>query len=206
MRFRKPNWAAILCVSMVSCTAVPAARAPTQSAASESDLAAAELKARNAANTLFSRLNGELLAALQAGGPTAAIDVCKVRAPAIAAEIEAETGVDIERTALKVRNLNNAPSDWERQTLEAFEARHAAGEAWQGMEARRVVGGTLHWMRPIPMGGMCVSCHGGVEVAPETAAGIAAAYPQDAARRFSVGQLRGAFSARAPLGAATLRK
>ena len=202
IRLRPPGWTVVLAVMLAGCAAVPAARGPAQSAASEGDLAAAEDAARTAANALFSRLNGELMAALQTGGPIAAIDVCKVRAPMIAAEIEADTGVDIERTSLKVRNPRNAPSEWERQTLQAFEARHAAGEAWPGMEARRVVGGTLHWMRPIPMGGMCVSCHGAGEVAPETAAAIAAAYPRDVARGFSVGQLRGGFSARVPLGGA----
>lgn len=199
MRLWRPGWTVVLSAMLIGCAAVPAVRAPARPAASEGELAAAEDRARTAANALFSRLNGELLAALERGGPTAAIDVCKLRAPAIAAEIEAETSVDIERTSLKVRNPKNAPSEWERQTLQVFEARHASGEAWQGMEARRVVGGTLHWMRPIPMGGMCVSCHGAGEVAPETAAAITAAYPRDVARGFSVGQLRGGFSARVPL-------
>ncbi len=199
---RLPSWILLgaLCLTAGGCSETRLARSGETPAPSAPELAAAEARARAAADTLFTRLNAELMAALQAGGPRAAVDVCKVRAPAIAAEIEAQGGVDIERTALKVRNPANAPSPWERETLAAFEARHAAGEAWQGMEARRVADGVLHWMRPIPMGGMCVACHGGNEVAPEAAAAIAAAYPNDAARGFAVGQLRGGFSARVPLG------
>jgi hypothetical protein len=159
---------------------------------------AGEAIARAAANTLFTRLTTELSAAMQSGGPVAAVEVCKVRAPAIAAEIEAETGVDIERTALKVRNPANAPTAWERQTMEAFVARHAAGEPWPAMETSRVENGVLQWMKPIPMGAMCAVCHGSDEVAPETAAAIAAAYPADAARGFAPGELRGAFTARIP--------
>lgn len=190
----------LFCLTLAACGETRLARTGETPASSMPELAAAEARARAAADTLFSRLNAELMAAIQAGGPTAAVDICKLRAPAIAAEIEAQGGVDIERTALKVRNPANAPTPWERETLAAFEARHAAGEAWQGMEARRVADGALHWMRPIPMGGMCVACHGGDEVAPETAAAIAEAYPRDAARGFPVGQLRGGFSARVPLG------
>lgn len=190
----------LLCLAVAACGETRLARSDETLAPSGSELAAAEARARAAADTLFTRLNAELMAALQAGGPEAAVDICKLRAPAIAAEIEAQSGVDIERTALRVRNPGNAPSPWEREMLAAFEARHAAREAWQGMESRRVSDGVLHWMRPIPMGGMCVACHGGDEVAPETAAAIAAAYPRDAARGFAVGQLRGGFSARVPLG------
>lgn len=200
MRLPKSILLGGLCLTVAACADTRLARSGETPAPSAAELAAAEARARAAADTLFTRLNAELIAALQEGGPRAAVNVCKVRAPAIAAEIETQERVDIERTALKVRNPANAPSPWERETLAAFEARHAAGEAWQGMEARRVADGVLHWMRPIPMGGMCIACHGGDEVAPETAAAIAAAYPNDTARGFAVGQLRGGFSARVPLG------
>lgn len=162
-------------------------------------VSAARERARAAADALFARLSGELAAAMQSGGPPAAVAVCRDRAPAIAAEIEAETGVDIERTAIRVRNPANAPDAWEREAMARFEQRREAGEAWSAMEVAQVETGTLRWMRPIAMGPMCVACHGGAEVAAETAQAIAAAYPQDAARGFAPGQLRGAFTARAPL-------
>ncbi len=166
---------------------------------SEADFAAAETKARGAADQLFIRLSGELSAAMSAGGPPVAIAVCRDRAPAIAAQLEAETGVNIERTSLRIRSPANVPDPWERSVLEDFERRHAAGEAWTSLEARRVRRAELRWMRPIPTGALCVSCHGGAEVAPETAKAIAASYPNDAARGYAVGELRGAFTARVPL-------
>lgn len=162
-------------------------------------VAEAGAEAAAAADQLFVALRDELMGAMQSGGPVAAVPVCKDRAPEIAAAIEADTGVDIERTALRVRNVGNAPSDWERETMEAFVSRRAGGEAWAEMSASRVEGDTLHWMRPIPMGEVCVVCHGDAEIAEETRTAISAAYPDDMATGFAVGELRGAFVAQVPL-------
>lgn len=133
------------------------------------------------------------------GGPVAAIAVCRERAPVIAADVSRETGVTVGRTALRWRNPDNRPSSWERRMLKDFAARQAKGEALPAMSATRVNRGQLEWLKPIPMGAMCLSCHGGSEVTPETAAAIAAAYPRDKARGFATGDLRGAFRARVPL-------
>lgn len=179
-------------VALSGCTASP-------SGPSDAAVARAEGDAAVAADRLFVALRDELMGAMQNGGPVAAVTVCRDRAPEIASVIEAETGVDIERTALRVRNAGNAPSDWERETMEAFVARKAGGEAWPEMSATRIEGDTLHWMRPIPMGEVCVVCHGDAEVAAETRAAIEAAYPADAATGFAVGELRGAFVARVAL-------
>jgi hypothetical protein len=119
---------------------------------------------------------------MTAGGTVAAISVCKERAPAIAAEIEAETGVEIGRTALRVRNRANAPDPWELEMLQAFEARHARGEALGAMTAQTLERDTLRWMRPIPMGAMCSSCHGAPEtLGDDTRQALAQSYPDFAA-------------------------
>lgn len=152
-------------------------------------------KARLAADQLQQRLQTELLSAMRAGGPVAAIGVCKQRAPALA-KTASTAQLKIARTALRLRNPANAPDDWERAQLEAFAARRAAGEDWAGMEATLLENGRLRWMRPIVLQEPCAACHGSeAAVAPETAAAIAAAYPQDEATGFAVGELRGAFTA-----------
>lgn len=161
----------------------------------------ASQKARQAADLLFQRLSGELASAMANGGPAAAILICRDRAPAIAAEIESMSGVDIERTAMRIRNPANAPDAWERTTMEAFAARRKAGEAWTEMSATRVEQGDLRWMRPIPLGAMCASCHGEpAMISPDTRRALLAFYPSDQAVGFGTGELRGAFTARAPIG------
>jgi hypothetical protein len=143
-------------------------------------------------------LKAELKGAMQASGPVGAIQVCSEKAPAIAARHGEETGWDIGRTSLKYRNPNNAPDDWERAVLQSFERRKAAGEdvtkmvhaeftEWEGRKVFR-------YMKAIPTDEICLNCHGGDTVKPEVAAKLAEFYPDDQARGFSVGDIRGAFT------------
>jgi len=164
------------------------------------EVAAAIQKSTAAADLLFQRLSGELASALTNGGPAAAVAICKDRAPAIAAEIQAASGVDIERTALRVRSPANAPNEWEMATMRSFIARRYAGEEWVAMSATRIEGRQLHWMRPIPLGGMCATCHGDpASFTQDTRLALREAYPDDQATGFKPGELRGAFSARIEL-------
>ena len=188
---------AMFLAALSGCT-TPAAPNPEQ-------VEVASQKAREAADLLFQRLSAELGAAMAKGGSASSIFVCKERASAIAAEIEASSGVDIERTALRVRNPANAPDDWEKSTMESFSARRKAGEDWSLMTATRIDDHQVRWMRPIPLGGMCAACHGDAEaISPETRRALLEAYPDDTAVGFSIGELRGAFTARVSLQAIRL--
>lgn len=152
--------------------------------------------ARAGAGELGSQLQQALRSAMQEGGPVAGIEVCKIRAPEIAGDVSGPR-TEVGRTSLKVRNPDNAPDAWERRVLEDFEQRLEAGEAPADIEAfavrrdgQRRYG---HWMKAIPTQGLCTACHG-TNIAPEVAEAIDAAYPDDQARGFQVGELRGAFS------------
>lgn len=149
------------------------------------------------------QLKGELVAAMKAGGPTNAISVCKDKAPAIAASLSEQSGWDVARTSLKTRNPNNAPDDWERAVMEQFEADKAAGKDPKTLAKAEVVeadgGKTFRFMKAIPTGEVCLACHGGDNVKPEVEAKLAELYPQDTARGFSVGDIRGAFTLSKPL-------
>jgi hypothetical protein len=153
------------------------------------------LESRAAAQALGGRLMGELTAAM-ADSPAAAIEVCSARAPQIAAEESAARGARIGRTALRVRNPANAPSEWQRRVLESFAEALAAGTDPATLEYTEVVpvGGAdeRRWMKPIMTGPLCLTCHG-TTLAPEVAAAVEARYPQDEAVGFTAGELRGAF-------------
>ena len=156
--------------------------------------------ARAAITEYAAKLKSELQAAL-ARGPIAAVDVCHTRAGRIAAEVGALHEVTIGRTALKVRNPDNRPGDWERKTLEEFSRALAAGEAPGTLSAQTVVGGDggrEHvYMQPIMTAPLCLVCHGAA-IDPELAGHIAGLYPGDQARGFAAGDLRGAFVVRRP--------
>lgn len=143
------------------------------------------------------RLQGELSAAMQAGGPVAAIEVCNQRASEIASEISAETGWTVGRTSLKLRNPANAPDEWERAVLEEFDARRAAGKPASDLTHHEVIenGGenVFRFMRAIPTAGICLTCHGTAH-AGEIRHALETLYPEDEATGYSEGELRGAFT------------
>jgi len=145
---------------------------------------------------LGKELKGELGAAIEKGGPVAAIDVCHTRAPAIAARLSEESGARVGRTALRVRNAANAPDDLERAVLEQFAGDMAAGRVEGPLEAafeiKREGGIERHYLRAIPTEALCLTCHGET-LGPDLAAAIARDYPGDQATGFKQGELRGAF-------------
>lgn len=153
-------------------------------------------KSRELSMQLGKELKGELGAAIEKGGPVAAIDVCHTRAPAIAARLSAESGARVGRTALRVRNAANVPDDLERAVLEQFAGDMAAGRIEGPLEAafeiKREDGIERHYLRAIPTEALCLTCHGET-LAPELAAAIARDYPGDQATGFKQGELRGAF-------------
>ncbi|MNT54386.1 hypothetical protein D3C72_1915480 [compost metagenome] len=58
-----------------------------------------------------------------------------------------------------------------------------------------IVDGEFRLMKAIPTGEPCLACHG-QNLKPELAAVIDQRYPQDQARGFAPGELRGAFTLR----------
>ena len=132
--------------------------------------------------------------AMQTGGPVKAVEACQLLAPQIADQ-HSQTPWVVGRTALKVRNPGNVPDAWEKQVLEQFVKRAAAGEALSGLAYSEIVKGEFRMMKAIPTGEACLGCHG-KELKPELAAVIDQRYPQDKARGFALGELRGAFTLR----------
>jgi len=145
-----------------------------------------------------SALKGELQGAISAGDPLSAIAVCKERAPAIAQSLSEKSGWEVGRTSLKLRNpALNAPDPWEKQILLKFEERKTAGEDVKTMAFAGVVESDgekrYRFMKAVPTGELCLACHGEA-INPDIAAAIDEAYPDDQARGFSLGDIRGAFT------------
>ena len=160
-------------------------------------------EAKGIVKAFATQLQGELKTAIEEGGPIQAVGLCKERAPAIAAELSEKTGWQVKRTSLKTRNAElDMPDDWERQVLTAFEQRQAAGEDVQTMAKAEVVtteaGKSFRFMKAVPTGEVCLACHGS-EINPEVAAALDEHYPNDQARGYSLGEIRGAFSLTKPL-------
>jgi hypothetical protein len=142
-------------------------------------------------------LKAAMSGAMAKGGPLGALDVCNRQAPKIAADLSKSSGWSIGRTSLKPRNAASAPDEYERKVMEGFAARLARGEKPDALVSAATVGDkggkTFRFMKAIPTGEMCLTCHG-PNVAPELKLKIAQLYPKDQATGFKLGDLRGAFT------------
>lgn len=161
------------------------------------------LPAARAAVTSFQHdLQAELVAGLKSGGPAAAIEVCRTKAPEIAAATSRRTGFRVGRTAARLRNPSNAPDAWDRAALQELGARLAKGEDPASLEKSEVVEQdgkkVFRYARAIRTAEPCLSCHGAA-VSPEVAGKLRELYPKDEATGFATGSLRGIFSVSKPL-------
>ena len=158
---------------------------------------------REAVQSVARALKGNLQSVLQEKGPAAAVEACSSIAPLIALTKSKSYGWKISRTSLKLRDPDNAPDDWERAVLEQFEARKAKGEDVNKLEYYEVVemdgNKVFRYMKAIPTQEKpCLTCHGS-NLRPDVAAALDKHYPNDKARGFKAGDIRGAFTIIQPL-------
>ena len=178
------------CSTMQKGTETPSSLPPEQ-------IQAEKAAAKKTIMALGGGLKGELQKAMKSGGPVAAIGVCNLQAMPITDQVSQSHGAKISRTSLKLRNPKNAPSAWEKQTLEEFDARLAKGEKPMEIAKADVVmidgKKVFRMMKAIPTGKVCTKCHGD-QLNPKVAKSISELYPEDKATGYKVGQIRGAFS------------
>jgi len=192
-QFRLIALAAVLVAPVISADEIPT-----------DDLEARAAASRAAVKTFAQNLQGELQAAMKAGGPINAISVCNEKAPAIAAAVSEAQGWSVGRTTLKPRNADNAADDWERDVLKTFEQRKAAGEDPAKLEFFELIGDNgsreFRYMKAIGIvkDAPCLACHG-TDIAPEVSAKLKALYPDDQAVGYKTGDIRGAFTIRQPM-------
>lgn len=158
------------------------------------DKAALKAEAIGVVKQFGGTLKPELKKALEAGGPANAIEVCSEKAPAIAKDLTASSGWSVTRVSLKARNKVSAtPDAWEKKVLEQFDERQAGGESAEKMAFAEVVDGKFRFMKAQGVERVCLNCHA-ADVLPETETALNKYYPEDAARGYTLGQIRGAIS------------
>lgn len=135
-----------------------------------------------ARDALLERLGDRLVEAMGAG-PADAISVCADEAIPLTNRVADEFGVRMGRTSHRLRNTSNTPPAWavelldDRPDNDVFLARPGGG-----------AGAFL----PIRLEARCVVCHGSEAEIPDIiAARLDALYPDDLARGFEPGDIRG---------------
>ena len=175
---------------------------PQLSAAAPADVPPEVGASREAVQKFSATLKEALQQAVQNGGPVNGIAVCHDKAGQIATDLGQQLGMLAGRTSLKVRNPANAADNWELAVLKQFEARKAQGEPADKLEFFDVIDDdqgqkTFRYMKAIPTGALCLNCHGD-NLKPEVDAKLKELYPNDQARGFKEGDLRGAFTLAKP--------
>jgi len=147
-------------------------------------------RARAAAKLMATRLLARMQQVVGDSGPLIAIQVCRDAAPEIARQVGEETHFRIGRTSHRLRNPANRPPAWAVDQVKKI----ARGDPTAGREPRVFVrsDGTEGITLPITMQKMCVTCHGTNEqIPPAVGEVLAEAYPDDRAKDFEPGDLRG---------------
>lgn len=145
-------------------------------------------RARGVLKPMKQGLKSSLMAAMAEGGAPKAVDACRAKAPAITARAN-ERLIKAGRTASKLRNPANAPSEWLKPVL----AKYGEAAATSGsFEVVALDEGRYGYAEPIYTGNQCLVCHG--DTLPiEVKAALKEFYPKDEATGFKPGQLRGLF-------------
>ncbi len=176
----------------VSCIFLLAITDCGEKAASDAELARAS---RHMANSFMGELKAELYAAIEDSGVIAAIAICAERAPEISARYSSLPGWTVKRVSAKYRNPNNAPDEFETESLEILENRPAnAGDEyfnWVDENGEK----SFRFLKVIKMKARCLNCHGDKDKFDNDLLTILEEkYPDDQATGFKLDEHRGAFS------------
>ena len=153
-------------------------------------------EARDIVVQFTSTLKPRLLSAIEEGGLEHAVEVCASEAPQIAAMLALESGWDVKRVSLRARNSSLAtPDAFERQVLEQFDAQQKNGEAAENMVYSRIEANQFRFLKAQGTEGLCLNCHG-TSLSPALVSVLDRLYPDDQARGYALGEIRGAISLR----------
>lgn len=183
---RAAGWKRLLTL----CAVLPLLACALSSGAAEQESIHIE-EARKWVNGFESQLKSELIAAMSTDGPIGAINVCKNRAPQLAAEASRRSGLKIGRVSSRVRNPSNAAEPWQASVLREFSSDPDATEHYE--PANKEAQAPARYMKVIRVAGVCLACHGqDIDATVQTR--LEADYPFDRARGYQINDVRGAFS------------
>lgn len=146
------------------------------------------------------KASAKLLAALQEAiekeGISGAVEFCNLKAFSLTDSSAGSNDTAIKRTSLELRNPENAPTKTEQQLLEAY-AYNAEQNIPPDANVQKMEQKYLLYTRPIVINNsLCLQCHGipGKDIAPKTLQVLDSLYPEDKARSYQMGDIRGMWS------------
>jgi len=154
---------------------------------------------RETAMDYMKELKGVLIEQIQTGGVLQAVSVCSDTAQILTNEFGLSKGLFIRRVSLKNRNTNNYPDDFEKGVLNRFQLLHQNNGLTSEAEYAEITTEDdikyLRYLKPIVIQAECLNCHGNEsDMMPEVNKLITQKYPDDKAKGYKTGDLRGAVS------------
>lgn len=168
---------------------VTLAGAAPLSADPETDLAR---QAQEIVKQFAGQLKPQLQQAMREGGPPLAVKVCAETAPLIADSLSESTGWSVRRVSDRPRNPKAVMDDWETRAFRTLETRLEQGNG-EALITYETTQKGFRYVQAQVTEGLCLSCHGAVLDANTTAA-LELHYPNDQAKGYQLGEIRGLFS------------
>lgn len=178
--------AAAMTGTLSSCAGEPELSAETQRLVRDQGAAATK--------ALMGTLQTNLVAAMQEGGPSYAVEFCAGEALALTDSVARQlgSGISLKRVSEHHRNPVNAPDAAEVRALRHFEDALAESGSLPEDWVQQTATGELRYYRPLVIAEPCLACHGNADsLDPAVAEAIAALYPDDRATGYEIGDLRG---------------
>jgi len=154
---------------------------------------------RSDAKTFMDSLKSVLIKEIQTHGIVSAVSVCSDTAQLLTNNYGISKGIYIKRVSFKNRNPMNVPDEFETKVLKMFEELHSKKQIKPETEYVELIEengiSKVRYMKPILVQPECLNCHGTEEqISPQVKDVINKIYPDDKAKGYQMGDLRGAVS------------
>lgn len=151
---------------------------------------------QNIVRTAFEALSSQLVRAIEEEGHPGAVAFCQVAAPEILASVALPENVNassvtIARTSMRWRSSANRPDKHDLILLDEMQVSRLKGE--EPLAVLEADESRVYYYHPILVQPLCMNCHGMPlqHISEETLATIDVLYPDDRARGYKTGDLRG---------------
>ncbi len=154
---------------------------------------------RSDAKTFLESLKTVLIKEIQTNGIVKAVSVCSDTAQLLTNNYGIAKGIYIKRVSFKNRNPMNVPDEFESKVLKMFEEQFSKNQLKPESEFVELVEDNgiykVRYMKPIFVQPECLNCHGAEEqISDQVKEIINKIYPDDKAKGYQMGDLRGAVS------------
>jgi len=147
-------------------------------------------KGNEVSSALLQKLGGELKTQMQTTGAMGALHFCSQNALTLTEQVAKESKTSIKRISINHRNPVNKANAEETTLLQEWEKLVKNGQPLPSHKLVTVSDNTVLFYKPIVINNeACLKCHGNVE--GDLAKAIKAAYPEDRATGYKMGDLRG---------------